>query len=49
MRLQDLIAKIGGFFNSIYLVVFALSFHYIRFLYMRKLYEETSQISTTKL
>ena len=42
MKIQDLLAKIGGFFNALYIFSYILSFHYIRFLYIKKIYKETN-------
>ncbi len=37
MKLQDLLAKIGGMINALFIVTKILSFHYLRFLYILKL------------
>lgn len=39
MKIQDLLASIGGFFNAIYMIMTFLTYHYISFEYYLSIYE----------
>ncbi len=46
-KVQDLMAKIGGFFNGLYVIFYAFSYHYFWFLYIKKIYVISSKIENS--
>ena len=44
MKVQDLLAKVGGIINALYIISSFVSYHYLRFLYIRNINEISNGI-----